>query len=133
VPALLAVLTVPGPIGLGSPAAAAAATSTVTMSENVFWSFTSWSSTVTVRSGDMVTWENRGQTTHNAVAADASWSSGNLRPGQSFSRRFDAPGEYGYVCTLHLDEEMVGKVVVLPAGPAATPAARRLFVPTSPR
>ena len=103
------------------------------MSENVFWSFTTWSSTVTVRAGDTVTWENRGQTTHNAVATDESWSSGNVRPGQSFSRRFDAPGEYSYVCTLHLDEEMVGKVVVLAAGPAPTPAARRLFLPTSPR
>jgi plastocyanin len=105
------------------------------MSENVFWSFTAWSSTVTVRAGDTVTWENRGQVVHNAEAEDGSWRSGNLRPGQSYSRRFETPGEYPYVCTLHLAEDMVGKIVVLPAGGASTPAApvARLFIPHTAR
>jgi plastocyanin len=104
------------------------------MSENVFWSFTAWSSTVTVQAGDTVTWENRGLEIHNAEAEDGRWSSGNLRPGERYSRRFDAPGEYRYVCTLHIVEEMTGKVVVLPAGAPPTPLASRraVFVPYTP-
>ena len=119
----------------GLATSAAAATATVTMSENVFWSFTAWSSTVTVRAGDTVTWENRGSVTHNAQAEDGSWRSGNLRPGQSFSRRFDTAGEYRYVCTLHVAEEMTGKIVVLPAAGSPTPAARgnHLFIPYATR
>jgi hypothetical protein len=108
-------------------------TSIVTMSENVFWSFTSWSSTVTVRAGDSVTWENRGQATHNAEAEDGSWRSPNLRPGQSFSLRFDTPGEYRYVCTLHLAEEMTGRVVVLPAGGGSAAPASRVLIPYAAR
>jgi plastocyanin len=104
------------------------------MSENVFWSFTSWSSTVTVRTGDTVAWENRGLVTHNAEAEDGSWSSGNLRPGQRYSRRFDTPGEYRYVCTLHVVEEMTGTVVVLPpaGSPTPGPGSRALFIPYTP-
>jgi plastocyanin len=104
------------------------------MSENVFWSFSAWSSTVTVHAGDTVAWENRGQVTHNAEASDGSWSSGNLLPGKTYSRRFDTPGEYPYVCTLHVEEEMTGKVVVLPAAGSPTPTARRLlFIPYTAR
>jgi plastocyanin len=103
------------------------------MSEHVFWSFTAWSSTVTVQAGDTVTWENRGQVLHNAEASDGSWRSGNLRPGQSYSRRFDTPGEYAYVCSLHLDEEMFGKVIVLPAAGTPSPPARRVLVPYAAR
>jgi plastocyanin len=113
----------------------AATTATVTMSENVFWSFTSWSSTVTIRAGDTVTWENRGQDTHNAEAEDGAWRSGNVRPGQTYSRRFDSPGEYRYVCSLHLDAEMTGKVVVLPAAGSPTPGAahNHVFIPYTAR
>jgi plastocyanin len=105
------------------------------MSENVFWSFTTWSSTVTIRAGDTVTWENRGQVTHNAVADDGSWRSGNLRPGQSYSRRFDSPGEYAYICSLHTAEEMTGKVIVLPATGSPTPSAltSHVFIPYTAR
>ena len=62
-----------------------------------------------------------------------SWRSPNLRPGQSFSRRFDTPGEYRYVCTLHLAEEMVGRVVVLPAGGAPAGASSRVLSPYAAR
>lgn len=105
------------------------------MSENVFWSFTTWSSTVTVRVGDTVTWENRGTVFHNATADDGTFRSGNLRAGQSYSYTFTRPGEYAYACTLHVAEEMFGRVVVLPAAsPTPRPSGvRQVLVPYSAR
>jgi plastocyanin len=121
--------------GAPAPGTAAAASSTVTMTENVFWSSASSSSVVTIRAGESVTWLNNGDDLHNADAEDGSWRSGNLRPGQSYSRRFDLPGEYRYVCSLHLAEEMIGKVVVLPADGPATPgpARSRVLIPYTAR
>ena len=86
------------------------------------------SSVITVRVGDTVTWENRGNTWHNARAEDGSWASPNLAPGQSYSRAFTEPGEHRYVCSLHVVEEMFGTVIV--EGPSAR---HRVFVPTAPR
>lgn len=93
------------------------------MSEHIFWSFETWSSAIEIRAGDTVTWENRGLEVHNAAANDGSWRSPDLRPGGRYSRTFTAPGEYRYVCTLHIAEEMFGRVTVLPAA-----AAHRTFI-----
>jgi plastocyanin len=102
------------------------------VSENVFWSFASWSSTVTVRVGDTVTWENRGSQFHNVADDGGAFRSGSLRPGQSFSVTFTKAGEYPYTCTLHVAEEMFGKVIVLPAASApVTPF--HVFIPHTPR
>jgi plastocyanin len=109
------------------PGSAGAATQTVAMSDHIFWSFATTSSAVTVWVGDTVTWENRGNVWHNTRADDGAWSSPNLRPGQTYSHTFTAPGEYAYTCTLHRVEEMFGTVVVLPAG--SPTASHRLFVP----
>ena len=98
------------------------------MSDHIFWSSTAMSSEISIQVGDTVTWENRGDTTHNVWAEDGSWASPNLRPGQSYSRTFTQPGEYAYVCSLHVVEEMFGRVIV-EGGPATT----RVFVPISPR
>jgi plastocyanin len=83
------------------------------------------SSTVTIQVGDTIRWENRGSVPHNAAAADGSWQSPSLLTGQSYSRRFDVPGEYSYVCTLHIVEEMFGRVVVA--------APRRVLLPLAAR
>jgi plastocyanin len=107
------------------PASASAATHPVSMADHIFWSTTAMSSVVTVRVGDTVTWENRGNTTHNAQAEDGSWASPNLRPGQSYSRTFTQPGEYRYICSLHVVEEMFGTVIV----EGAQAPTRRVFVP----
>ena len=73
--------------------------------------------TVRVAPGSWVTWSNVGGDTHTVTAADGSFDSGPLDPGEGFSWYFDQPGRFAYVCSLH--PWMKGTVVV---GDAAGPA-----------
>jgi plastocyanin len=63
-----------------------------------------------VKPGAMVRWTNRGQTAHN-VKGPGFGTQQVLDPGQSYSHRFDKPGTYRYLCTLH-PTQMKGTVVV---------------------
>ncbi len=63
-----------------------------------------------VPAGTTVTWINAGADDHTIVAADLSFDSGVIKPGQSWQRLFEAPGEYPYICDLH--ENMAGKILV---------------------
>lgn len=63
-----------------------------------------------VPAGTTVTWTNGGADDHTIVAADLSFDSGVIKPGQSWQRLFEVPGEYPYICDLH--ENMVGKIIV---------------------
>jgi plastocyanin len=65
---------------------------------------------VRVAAGGEVTWTNTGAAPHTATADDQSFDSGILSPQGSFSRRFDVPGTYDYVCLVH--PNMVGVVEV---------------------
>lgn len=80
---------------------------------------------ITVAVGDTVTWTNTGEDPHTVTAADGSFDSGRLDPGQSFSFTFTAAGAFGYRCDFHSD--MTAQVVVEGAAPApaepAPPAA----------
>ena len=51
--------------------------------------------------GSKITWINEDKITHN-VSGD-NWSSGDLAPGQSFSKTFDEAGDYQYHCVIHPD------------------------------
>lgn len=79
----------------------------------------------TVRVGDTVMWRNVGSVAHTATgdpskALDESsvrlprdaepWDSGYIADGQSWSRKFNIPGEYTYFCIPH---EVMGKVAFL--------------------
>jgi plastocyanin len=58
---------------------------------------------VTVDPGDTVTWRIA-DSVHDVVSrrgAPASFDSGDLDPGETFALRFDQPGRYEYLCTLH--------------------------------
>jgi len=61
-----------------------------------------------IQIGARVTWYNEDDKTHT-VTGDG-WDSGNLVPGQSFSKTFDAPGTYSYHCSIH--PEMTGELIV---------------------
>jgi plastocyanin len=65
---------------------------------------------VRVAAGGEVTWTNEGAAPHSATARDRSSNSGILSPQGIFSRRFDTPGAYEYVCLVH--PGMVGVVEV---------------------
>ncbi len=105
--------------------AAAAARRTVGMSDMGFLP-----ATITVTAGDRVVWKNSSQVIHNVVddaskalnrmdvklpVGASAFDSGFLQPGQSFSRVFEQPGVYRYVCTLHEANGMKGLVIVRPA------------------
>jgi len=80
---------------------------------------------VTVRAGDTVAWHKVGSVAHT-VTGDPSkaleessvrfptgaqpWDSGYIAGGQSWSRKFDTPGEYTYFCIPH---EAMGMVATL--------------------
>jgi plastocyanin len=82
---------------------------------------------IEVSAGEKVTWKNVGNVAHT-VTADKSkasdpalvsipagaeaWDSGFIKEGQSFSRRFDKPGIYRYICIPHEGARMVGAVLV---------------------
>jgi plastocyanin len=68
--------------------------------------------------GDTVVWRNGDSTNHTVTADDASFDSGYMAPGGTFSRTFAKVGVYAYHCTIH--KFMRGEVVVVPvalAGP----------------
>lgn len=82
---------------------------------------------VEIRVGDRVTWRNTSDIVHTATcdpdqAADpsnvslpagaAAWDSGILTSGSEFSRVFDVPGEYRYICLPHEPQGMFGTIVV---------------------
>jgi plastocyanin len=82
---------------------------------------------IEVAAGVEITWTNAGKVGHTVTAdkskaADPSlvsipagtkaWDSGLVNEGQSFSRKFDKPGNYRYICIPHEGAGMVGTVVV---------------------
>jgi plastocyanin len=82
---------------------------------------------IELAAGQRVTWKNVGKVAHTVTAdkskvADPSlvsvpagtkeWDSGFVGEGESFSRSFEKPGTYRYVCIPHEGAGMVGSVVV---------------------
>ena len=64
---------------------------------------------IRVKAGDTVTWRNDDNFTHT-VHVDG-YPDHKVDRGDTFSLRFDKPGTYDYVCTLH-SRDMRGRVVV---------------------
>jgi plastocyanin len=64
---------------------------------------------VEIRAGGEVTWENEGDTIHNVDGPG--FFSEAIDPNDAWSRVFERPGTYDYLCTLH-PELMDGTVVV---------------------
>lgn len=82
---------------------------------------------VTVRAGEEVTWRNTSAWVHTAtgdpsMAADPShvelpeeaepWHSGDVSPGEEYSKAFEIAGEYRYVCLPHEGQGMLGTIIV---------------------
>jgi plastocyanin len=78
--------------------------------------------TVTVKTGDTVTFKNTGKIPHTATADDGSFDFTPLNAGDSKTTPpFTKPGTFGYKCTYHATLGMIGKVIV--TGAATGPAA----------
>jgi len=82
---------------------------------------------ITVTVGDRVQWRNVGQIAHTVTTTPSKvadparvsvprgakpWDSGLIGGDETFSRTFDEPGTYEYVCIPHEGAGMVGTVVV---------------------
>ncbi|HVZ90839.1 MAG TPA: cupredoxin family copper-binding protein [Rhizomicrobium sp.] len=66
--------------------------------------------TLTVRAGETVTWRNDDEEPHTVVSLDGLFRSAAMDGGESFSFRFDKPGTYKYLCSIH--PRMTGAIVV---------------------
>ena len=67
---------------------------------------------LTVKAGTMVSWTNQDNEPHT-VASDAGvFRSGALDTNESFTFKFDKPGTYHFLCSIH--PYMVGTVTVEP-------------------
>ena len=99
--------------GLSDPAAEASAAVNVSIAEQGFSP-----AVVVVPTGTVVKWHNNGTVAHSLSGQVR--SPGDLRPGQSYQRRFTTPGEYRYIDGRHPDS--AGTVVVV-AGSGRVPRA----------
>jgi plastocyanin len=66
--------------------------------------------TVTVKAGSTVTWTNLDEEPHTVFSDAGLFRSSALDTKDSFSYKFDEPGTYHYLCTIH--PRMVGTIVV---------------------
>jgi plastocyanin len=83
-----------------------AAASTIVMAKDFMFAPTS----LTIKSGSTVTWTNKDDEPHTVVSDAGLFRSGAMDTNESFSFRFDRPGTYHYVCSIH--PRMVGTIVV---------------------
>jgi len=56
---------------------------------------------VTIAAGGSVTWKNRDGEPHTVTSTDGLFRSGAIDQEESFTYKFDKPGVYGYLCSIH--------------------------------
>ncbi len=67
---------------------------------------------IEIERGTTVQWINAGRNVHTVTDAHSSWDSGNLKPGEEFSHRFEEKGTFKYYCIPHQDIGMTGTITV---------------------
>lgn len=65
---------------------------------------------LTVKAGVTVTWSNQDQEPHTIRSDTGLFASGALDANESFSFRFEKPGTYHFICSIH--PRMTGIIVV---------------------
>lgn len=66
--------------------------------------------TITIKMGTSVTWINLDGEPHTVTSVDGLFRSGALDQNESFTLKFDKPGTYRYLCSIH--PRMMAAVVV---------------------
>ena len=79
---------------------------TVVVAKNFMFS----PNTLTVAAGSTVTWTNHDEEPHTVVGDTGLFRSGAMDTDESFSFKFDQPGTYHFICSIH--PQMVGTIVV---------------------
>ncbi len=69
-------------------------------------------SSMTIPRGATVRWTNTAQTVHTVTSDTGVWDSGNLNPGQTYSRQFNDAGTFPYHCNYHRSLGMTGTITV---------------------
>jgi len=70
---------------------------------------------LTITVGTTVHWKNLDPEPHTVRGVDTNFRSDPLDQNDSFAHKFDKPGTYRYVCSIH--PQMLGTIVVKAAGP----------------
>ncbi|MGO9804364.1 MAG: cupredoxin family copper-binding protein [Steroidobacteraceae bacterium] len=112
-PAVAALLLLPAALccdGVLAQRAAAAAPAAAAAGVVIARNFMFAPLTITVKAGSTVTWTNRDEEPHTVVSLSGLFRSAALDTNDSFSFRFDTPGTYYYICTIH--PRMTGTIVV---------------------
>ena len=65
---------------------------------------------LTVKAGTTVTWKNLDGEPHTVVSPDGVFRSHALDQGDTFTFKFDTPGTYKYICSIH--PKMMAAIVV---------------------
>ena len=65
---------------------------------------------LTVSPGATVTWKNLDEEPHTVVSVEGLFRSGGLDQDDSFTFKFDKPGTYKFLCSIH--PQMLGTIVV---------------------
>lgn len=63
-----------------------------------------------IKAGSTVTWANKDDEPHTVVSDAGMFRSSALDTGDSFTYKFDKPGTYHFVCSIH--PRMVGSIIV---------------------
>jgi plastocyanin len=71
---------------------------------------------ITVTAGTTVHWKNLDAEPHTVRGVDTNFRSDPLDQNDGFAFKFDQPGTYRYVCSIH--PQMLGTIVVRAAGTA---------------
>jgi plastocyanin len=99
-------LAAPAPATKPAEAAAPAKPIEVDVKDNVFAP-----ATIHAKVGQKITWNMRGQVAHTVTATEgATFDSGALSPGASFSYTTKKAGTISYLCSFH--QGMTGEIVV---------------------
>jgi plastocyanin len=92
----LAVLLMTALVVVALPIASQAASGAVAIKDNEFTP-----REIRIDPGDSVIWTNQGARVHTVTADNRSFDSGDIKPGGTFSRRFEEEGYYFYYCKQH--------------------------------
>ncbi len=57
--------------------------------------------TLTIPAGTSVTWKNLDEEPHTVTSIDGAFKSGAIDGDESYTFKFDKPGAYKYVCSIH--------------------------------
>jgi plastocyanin len=104
--ALFTLTLTPGPASAGSAEGGDPQAATVVLARGFMFAPVS----LTVPAGSTVTWTNKDAEPHTVVSETGLFRSAAMDTNESFSYRFDKPGTYHYVCSIH--PRMAGTIIV---------------------